>query len=113
MAKNVFNPEKQCEVTLAGHLFAGYNCSSRLPGHFAADTVEVTETYNNGDHPTEYAVFTVDEPEKGDSAGLPYPHSWVGTYRISMDELQRNQPWILRDAAPDPEPEPDPSADQE
>ena len=113
MAKDVFNPEKQYNVILEGHTFAGLGNSPCLPGHFAADTVEVTETYNHGDHPAEYAVFTVDEPEKGDSMTLPYPHSWVGSYRISMDELLRKQPWLFeQDAAPEPD-NPDYPADPE
>lgn len=97
MAKNVFDPQKQYKLFLDGHAFNKVFDHPLLPGHFAADTVEVTETYNHEDHPAEYAVFTVDEPEKGSSKSLPYPHSWVGTYRISMDLLRRNQPWLFQE----------------
>ena len=89
MAKDVFNPEEKHVVYLANHSFDGTLNSPTLPGHFAADTVEV-EGERGGE--TAYAVFTVDEP-----VGNEYPHEWVGTYRIGMSALKLYNPELFRD----------------
>ena len=85
MAQNVFDPTVTREV-FVDIRFPGNEYGVDLPGHFKADTVEVTPNildYNDA----EYAVFVVDEPQEN-----AYPHIWVGEYRLSVRELRRVHP---------------------
>lgn len=86
MANGVFNPENHYKVCLAGITIGGlYNPT--LPGHFAADTVEVDDELSRV---KEYAVFTVDEPLHQE-----YPHACVGTFRLPLDYVESSKPELL------------------
>ena len=66
-------------IPLLGHALENVGSMTNEPcvkGSFSADTV----TGNDG---TEYAVFTVTDPENG-----AYPSEWAGQYRISVDRLK-------------------------
>lgn len=99
MAKNVFDPSVTHKIFL-NIVFPGFTCGNFVPGHFEADTVEfgekpVTAVPSNYE---EFAVFTVAEPVNGE-----YPHRFVGTYRIPIEELKMNHPELF--VIPEPEPE--------
>ena len=107
MAKNVFDPEVKRTIFL-NIVFPGFALGNFVPGHFEADTVEFGEkpAVSIPSNFEEFAVFHVDEPANG-----AYPHRFVGTYRIPVDELKMNHPELF--VVPEPEqPEPEP-ADQE
>ncbi len=94
MASNVFDPSKIYKTVLWGHSFTDFPGSAgnspKLPGTFAADTVEIGGELTGG--VTEYAVFTVSEP-----TGNEYPASWVGTYRLPYDKIMANPPEYIGD----------------
>lgn len=99
MAKNVFDATVTRKVFLDIR-FPGNGIGVELPGHFKADTVEVTPNILDGNE-AEYAVFVVDEPHEN-----AYPHIWVGEYRLSVKELKRVHPeYFIGYVPPDQKPE--------
>lgn len=82
--KNVFDPEKHYAVSLAGHNFDKSMITPTLPGHFLPDTVE---QFDKLTREREYAVFVVDDPQKGE-----YPVHWAGVYRIPMGAIRQTPP---------------------
>lgn len=86
MALNVFDENRVYLVKLWGHafnLFPQADESPRLPGRFAADTVELPPAQAELCGDKEFAVFTVDLPKGND-----YPASWAGRYMIPMGRLR-------------------------
>lgn len=95
MAKNVFDPGKIYRVPIYGHLFDGStDHAPALPGSFAADTVDISSKDGYG-NVTEYAVFTVREPE-----AMEFSPAWVGTYRIPMSKLISSPPEEIGEKRP-------------